>query len=283
MPKNKDLIFVVLLALLNLVAVLLGVESPWVRIPLGLPLVLIVPGYALTAAIFPEKEIGFAVRALFILGLSLSSAVLGGLLLNTLPSGLTAISWSALLFIVSTLSIFVAWIRRRQVGWAEIRTPELPGGSIGGKLESQSQKTGFFPRLGAKSYASIVMVGLAVFIALGAFVLARIPASHAGQQGYTLLWLMPDGNNSGGQLGLGVQSMEFERTTYRVEIRSNGLITKVLSDIVLDPEQKWEITLNTAEVSPTGGAVEALLFRTDNPNTIYRQVKVWTESKVKSN
>src|SRR5579859_897323 len=57
---------------------------PWLRIPAGLLLVLVLPGYAIAALLLPGGPRTRAVlwRGMWTAGLSFAVAVLGGLLLN---------------------------------------------------------------------------------------------------------------------------------------------------------------------------------------------------------
>ena len=93
--KSFDLALVCALALAALILALLGTSSPMLQLLLGLPLVLVLPGYALTAALFPHGALGGADRALFTLGLSLCAAILCGFVLNRTPWGLRPESWAA--------------------------------------------------------------------------------------------------------------------------------------------------------------------------------------------
>ena len=293
MPRNKDLALVIILAFLNLFVILIGIGTPLIRVPLGLLMVLFVPGYALTAAIFTKKEIGFAVQVVMILGLSLSTAIFVGLLLNFLPGGLNATSWSILLLLESIVFAAIAWYRRNAENpWKELRSN--PRAWQDDNLNKRTEKVGVSAKEAGKrplvwfSNFSLpaptkpfrmLMVGMAVLIALSAFGLARIPAPQTGQQGYTLLWLLPVKNGNTTSLDLGVQSMEFETTSYQLKLSVNGQKPQVFDQFTLQPDQKWEVSLDAAKFAPNGGTVEALLYRTDDPNTVYRQVKVSVQPK----
>ncbi len=93
-----------------------GPGIAWLRVLAGVPLVLVLPGYALTAFGLPARSPrGFSPvlwRGLWRVGLSLAVAVLGGLVLNLTPAGLTRVSWAILLAGVTILALAVtAWLR----------------------------------------------------------------------------------------------------------------------------------------------------------------------------
>src|SRR5438105_797407 len=92
--KHLDLIVTITLAAMNVIWALLPSRIPIVGIVLALPLVFILPGYALTEVLFRKRSLGAPERLLFSIGLSLAIAILSGLILNLLPGGLQAISWA---------------------------------------------------------------------------------------------------------------------------------------------------------------------------------------------
>ena len=113
------------LLLLNILVVLFiivitFVSSSVLRIILGLPLVLLFPGYALAAALIPKRNALKGIeRIVLSLGLSIAVVVIIGLILGYTPWGIS------LYPIVIALSIFilatsiVAWCRRRRLAEAD--------------------------------------------------------------------------------------------------------------------------------------------------------------------
>lgn len=102
-----------------LITVLIVAFPEWyspVRIVLGLLQVLVLPGYALTSALFPRiSDIDGVERLALTLGLSIAVVPLIGLILNYTPWGirLTPIALSLSAFILA-MSL-IAWLRRRAV------------------------------------------------------------------------------------------------------------------------------------------------------------------------
>src|SRR3954471_19437230 len=68
-----------------------------VRVLVALPFALVLPGLALTLALFPAGVPDGAERLLFSLGLSLAVTALGGLVLHLTLWGLRPASWTLLL------------------------------------------------------------------------------------------------------------------------------------------------------------------------------------------
>ena len=114
-PKDLDLALVILSTLLCIPFVLippLNEISP-IRIILGLPLVLFLPGYALIAVLFPRKDDLDAIERIALsFGLSIAVVPLLGLALNYTPFG---IRLSPVLIVLSIFTVSLAicaYIRR---------------------------------------------------------------------------------------------------------------------------------------------------------------------------
>ena len=125
-PKNrmeikhfpKDLALVILFTLLCIPFVLippLNEISP-LRIILGLPLVLFLPGYSLIAAVFPRKDDLDAIERIALsFGLSIAITPLLGLALNYTPFGIRLLP---ILIVLSIFTISLAigtYVRRSMI------------------------------------------------------------------------------------------------------------------------------------------------------------------------
>src|ERR1044071_7159681 len=92
--RNADLLLVSSLAGLSAIAIEI-IESVGVRVIFAVPLLLVLPGYALGAATFARHRLGRAHVVLLSLGLSLASVVIGSGLLD-LTIHLRSGAWIAL-------------------------------------------------------------------------------------------------------------------------------------------------------------------------------------------
>lgn len=92
---RRDLALVVAFACLALVVALLP-TAVWLRSAVLIPLVLVLPGYALASIFFPPRSVSPAERGIYAVGLSIAVAAIGGLLLQ-LVTGLDRYSWAVLL------------------------------------------------------------------------------------------------------------------------------------------------------------------------------------------
>jgi hypothetical protein len=248
--RSPDLIIVCLAALNGVLAqvVALPVGLRWV---FGAPLLLLWPGYALTAALFPRWKLGWIERLIFSLGLSLMAGSLGAVILNWSPSGLTAATWTALAGGVTLAASLAAYWRRRDQMFA--------GG-------------GTLPAIGS---GQLALLALAVLMTVGAVSLSRAPVHPADVQGYTMLWLTPETDGGPPRLRLGVRSAEQTIQSYRLELTARGVTVAQWPDFRVAPGQTWESSTIVVGGATANGPIEARLYRNEEPGVVYRRVSWW--------
>ena len=250
MSGQADERFIKAVAVVSVISalVLLVATSPAIRVAFGLPFALVLPGYAIVAALFPQRALGIPERLVLSIGLSLAVAALGGLLLNWTSWGLRVESWAVLLCATTCLASVIAIKRRR-------RSPAVTSMPVGIGLSGRQA----------------LLLGLAAVVVVAAIGLARTPAPQQSVQGYTLLWMLPSDDGNPNTVRLGVECMELAPTPYRLEVKVDGRIAQEWSSILLKPGAKWENRI----VLPAGfgsGTVEAALYRLDDLQSVYRQV-----------
>jgi uncharacterized membrane protein len=116
-PKDIDLALVILLTILGILFVVIPPlnETP-IRIILGLPLVLFLPGYALIATLFPWKnDLDGIERVALSFGLSIAITPLLGLALNYTPFGIRLVPILIVLSVFTISMAICAWIRRGKI------------------------------------------------------------------------------------------------------------------------------------------------------------------------
>ncbi|HLJ32606.1 MAG TPA: DUF1616 domain-containing protein, partial [Ktedonobacteraceae bacterium] len=169
--RSLDLFAVIAITLVAVILVLLVPADNVAGRIWTLPLVLLLPGYALTSTLFVEQTPGVVERIIFSLGLSLVIVVLGGLVLNWTPAGLRAGSWIGFLSIITIGASVVALMRRRGQGRSTARWS-----GIG--------KFGFTFRQG-------LLLGLAALIVCTAVAISIRGAQQQPRSGFTQLWILP--------------------------------------------------------------------------------------------
>ncbi|MGH3801256.1 MAG: DUF1616 domain-containing protein [Pseudonocardiaceae bacterium] len=244
------------------------------HIAAGLTLVLILPGSALTTALWPRRPEGSGVgttlpgravgnleRLAWSLGLSIAVAVIGALLLNLLPGGLTRTSWLVLLGASAIVAAVVATARQHAVRQEHNAVHVRAGQGWGWPRNWQA----------AAFITAIALAGSALW-------LAHSSAASVSHPGFTQLWLIPQTNrnndiSSATRAQLGVHGYEPGSTRYRLVLRSNNTLIAT-----------WSFTLTTDDVwqrmvdLPRGQQLAADLYRNDD-RTPYRNVVLHNQTQ----
>jgi uncharacterized membrane protein len=249
----NDLTVVVASAIGCAILTLLTPAPPLIRLIGALPLVVFLPGYAFSAAVFPQRYFGLPERLLLDLALSLIIVALSGLLLYWLGWSLQAGTWAVVLSGFTVCAIAIAWWRRRRRHSDGDPLPKLHF--------NLSRRDG-------------LLFGLAVLVVVAAIGLARLPTPPKGVAGYTLLWMVPAGEGNANDYRLGVNSMEFSPASYRLQVTLDGQVVREWPVLQLAPGESWETPFVLQSDRGGAGSVEATLYRLDNPDVVYRQVKL---------
>ncbi len=220
---------------------------------LALPFVCILPGYAVTSAVFTKRALGFPEYLVFSLGLSLVILILGGLVLNYTPFGLRASSWTMLLGCFTLCACSIALARRQgqrvsTPGWLKFGRGEL-------------------------ALHHWILLGLAIAVICGAVIISIVGAERQPFPGFTQLWIIPAGGAEKNAVHIGVNNLESSVIEYSLDVDVDGKVVKVWPAITLQPNEKWEVTLLLSQISNAGTVkVEAILYRRDAPKTVFRHV-----------
>ncbi len=239
--SSADLLTVMLAAVVAAVLTVAPFGENLVRVALALSLVLVLPGYALTSAVFSEGKLDVPERLLLVPGLSLVLAILGGLVLNLTPWGLSTVPW-VLLLSGTTLGAGALALARRQ---------KRPMGV------TRRLTIGLDARQGA-------LVGLAILVSGVALEMSRGAAIRQQTPGFTQLWLLPRGTTSHSTtVQVGIHSLWPETTRYRLQILtgSSGHIVRTWNTIILQSGDDWSTTIYLP-ISGRG-TIRANLYLTD--------------------
>ena len=249
----NDLTVVMVSAVVCAVLTQLAPALPLIRLLCALPLVLFLPGYAMSAAILPRRFFGPPERLLLNLGLSLIVVALAGLVLYWLGWPLQTGTWAIVLSGFTVCASAIAWWRRRRSHSVDDPLPKLHF--------NLSRRDG-------------LLLGLAVLVAVVAIGLARMPTPPKGVAGYTLLWMIPAGDGNANDYRLGVNSMEFSAASYRLQVMLDGQVIREWPELQLAPGESWETPIALQADRVGAGSLEATLYRLDNPDVVYRHVKL---------
>jgi uncharacterized membrane protein len=204
----------------------------------------VLTGVALASAILPGQASGTA-RLVAITACSLGTGMVGGLILNYIPSGLVQSNWVTYAAATTLIAYVVARVR-----------------GAGGLLDRTRRDS---PSLtwaaGAKISASVLMVTAAIVIPLNSRNHWEVP--------FTEVWLVPDGptNSPVGATGavLGIKSHEWSNEEFTVVLNAGERVTT--RRVTLVPSHLW-----TQFFSVEGKKAVASVYRGSTSNPPYRTV-----------
>lgn len=204
----------------------------------------ILTGVAAAASILPARASG-AARFAAIIACSLGAGIIGGLILNFIPSGLVRSNWVTYAFATTLIAYAVARARGAG-GLLEWKRPDLP------TLTWVS---------GAKLFASA--------LALAATIVISISSANHGEKPFTEVWLIPDGpaHSPVGAKGavFGIKSHESSNEEFTVVMNTGGQVTT--HRVTLAPKQVW-----TQAFPVEGEKAVATVYRGQPTNPPYRTV-----------
>ena len=262
--KNLDLLIALEIAVINVIWALLSmlVDLTFlsvVNIILALPLVFVVPGYTLTETLFQRRSLEIVQRLAFTLALSLTVTIVSGFLLNLFPAGLAVLPWALWLGLFSTIFTLLAYLRRRRQPAEEARADETQVVPI--------------PRSRVQ-IPPIALFSLAILIVVLSIVYSVVGAEQQSRAGFTNLSILPATSGNTCAVTIRVQSFELAPTSYRVVVSTNKTLTATWNIVSLEPQQQW----TQPEAIPVGTNTSLLvliqLYRSEQPQTVYRHVYV---------
>lgn len=210
----------------------------------GSALCFILTGIAAASAISPGRASG-AARFTAIIACSLGTGIIGGLILNYIPSGLVQFNWATYGFATTLIAYSVA--RARGAGSPlEWKRPDFP------TLTWVS---------GAKLFASVLIVAAAIVIS--------ISGSNHGEKPFTEVWFVPNGpqHSPVGATGavFGIKSHESSNEEFIVVVNTGEQVTT--HRVALAPNQVW-----TQAFSVKGEKPVATVYRGQLADPPYRTV-----------
>lgn len=274
-----DLLIAALLALATLAFTLTPLANLPVRVPLGLLMVLFIPGYALIAALFPRKgDLDGIERVALSFGLSIAVVPLIGLGLNYTPWGIR------LTPVVISLAVFTVILAAA----AHFRRAQLPADerfSVEARKHLNALKTEF--AAGDKSRldkALTILLVLSIIASVSALVYVIVTPKQGekftefyilGPKGmaYDYPTIVEAGNKS--TVIVGVVNHEYSLVNYTMHLSLNNS-TLLSREIALEHNQTWEKPVSYVLNKPGDSQkVEFLLYKEENFTAPYRDLHLW--------
>ncbi len=274
-PPPWDLVASVLISVLTLIIIFLSPEPVLTfSAPLGLLLVILLPGHLLAFCLFPAKDdLDLRSRALLGLGLSAAVAALVGLGLSLTPRGLQLASLATML---SLLALFLAAV-------SYLRWSSLPRRKRSAARSRRSLRNTAPMPIPAKNHLLVLMLILAAILALAAFAFDAnrfpSPSGEKDSTEFNVSW--PDGAANthaylltAGATGSAVASIinhEHALVNYTLRLVHNNT-TLFRKDVSLSDNQSWQEPSRFQLGDPAGPKrLDFLLFKDGDSVTPYRE------------
>ncbi|MFC1864773.1 DUF1616 domain-containing protein [Chloroflexota bacterium] len=273
---QNELLLINILAIL-LIIIIVFFTSNVLRIILGLPFVLFLPGYTLIAALFPRRNaLGSIERVALSFGLSVAVVPLIGLILDYSPWGIRLYPGLLSLAIFILVTSLIAWHRRRRLAQVErfiisfnVSVPSWRG-----------------QRFGDKILAVILIVAILGTIGTLGYIIATPKVEEKftefyilGLEAKALDYPMELRVGEEGKVIVGIINREQEGVNYWVGVSIDGERDNKTGPLVLEHDEKWEgIVSFTPDRAGDNQKVEFLLYN-DEENEPYLELHLWVNVK----
>ena len=255
-----------------LVLVIHFIPNNVVRIILGLPFILLFPGYSLTAAISPRNTgMGGVLRLALSIGLSVAVVTLTGFILNYTPIGITLWSMLIITFIFIVIMSIIGWLRMWKLTMAERLDIDF-------KITTPNLGTGVDKAL----HIFLIVAVLGALASIGYAIAKPKPGDNftefyllglnAQATGYVKDVILGDPQD----VIVGIKNNEHKTVTYRVVVTIGGINNNEVDDITLTQGTKWEkkVTFTPQNVGDNQ-KVEFSLYRGNEAASLFEPLHLW--------
>jgi uncharacterized membrane protein len=214
------------------------------RAVISWPYLLLIPGYVITAALFPRRnQLATWERITFSLGLSIAILPVTGLTLNLLPWGISLNGMVLASAIFTVAASALVWLRQNRLKPEDRNAVLLNWNIIGWVKEKPAARllsifllAVMLGTTGIVTYYSIDSIGprtdtFTEFYLLGINGLAGTSPPEVKV-------------NQPASVAVGIVNREKTRITYRVVVKVNGVTSGESVPITLDHEAKWEADIS---------------------------------------
>ncbi len=282
MPKPAKLPADLLLILIWIMLTIIFILTPspianFVRIILGIPMLLFIPGYVLIAALFPGKDdLEGTERIALSFGLSIAIIPILGLLLN-FSVGIRLLTILITLCIyTAVLLLIAAFIREKLPVYDQFSVPFYKIFEIVNKEFVNSQSNMDRILIAILIFSIVIEIGMIISVIITPKTGERFTEFYIlGSGGKTENYSTNLKYNSPARILVGVVNHEYVPVNYTIEVTLNGNLL-ANTNFNLDNNRTWE--KNETFVPDMIGRdmkLEFLLFKENNFSSAYRELHLW--------
>lgn len=221
---SNDLVLIIFLNVL-LALILIFIPDNFIRILLGVPFVIFIPGYVLVSVLYPKREIDNLERFALSFGLSFAVDIIIALALNFTPWGITTTSIFSTAFAFNITCCLIAIHLR-------------------GKAKEERFSLSFkLPKKEVSREDKMLALMIAVVLLIGILILLYVITYERTEERYTELYVLNEGGKvddypkslrekENGTVIVGIVNHEYKTTEYVLIIKlSDKIEEKNLSDL----------------------------------------------------
>ncbi len=262
----RDLAIIAILAILGAAV---ASAPPLLRIPFGVVSVLLAPGYALVALIFPDGDhIDFLERMGLSIGMSLGIITIQALILDRAPGGLAPGSIRVMMMATSLVLLAGALLRRAKA---------LPGAqrpwTRGTERSSPAGRAVRFTQ--AIVVANLVIAALAYAITVGDRPPPPTEFYILGREGILANYPREVVVGSSVALHLFIQQAQNEAGQYNISVRRGDTVLTSLGPIGVEPGTMWEGNLQIVPDAVGGDQEVSIRLEQFGQAQAFRTLRIW--------
>ena len=278
--KNRDLQIIFALTILTLIFVLVPhLNETFIRTILGLVMVLFLPGYALIAALFIEKDdLDGIERIALSFGLSIAVVPLLGLALNFTPFGIRLVPILITLTFFTIIMTVIAYVRRKKL--PDDKQFEVPFREMYTSLRSE-----LFTKPDSKIDKILTIVLVLSIIASVSMLVYVIVTPKQGEKFTEFYILGSEGMADSyptdillqeqGHLIVGVVNHEYENVDYTMKMIMGDESLKEMQ-ISIGHNETWEQDIDfTPPYTGSDLKLNFFLYKNSNFTEPYRSLHLW--------
>ena len=275
--RNADLLLAVAWTLGTVLVVLLFLSLEVLRVVVGVPFVLFLPGYCLLAGLYPRRnDLQGLERLPLSFALSIAVVPLIGLALNYSPWGIRLEPVLAFVALFTVLAAVAAAFRRRLV-------PADEAFAVSGVVRLPR-----WPKLRVRPIDGVLTLALVALLAgLGA-VVYFVGISREDSERYTEFYVLGSGGRAEAYPGLvkageqatavlGLVSHEGEDTAYHIAVRLDGESADDIDGLLLEDGERWEKTIALLPTHAGNSQKAEFLLYKDGRGEPYRSLQLWLD------
>ncbi|KUO53576.1 MAG: hypothetical protein APF76_12265 [Desulfitibacter sp. BRH_c19] len=255
-----------LIFIYSLILIITFTDFSIILLGLGLPFVLLLPGYSLSVALFPcASDLEGLYRLALSFGLSIVVVPVIGLFLNYTPWGIILFPVFASIIIFIMIMALLAWYRRKKLSDAD-------------RFMLNFDFNFQWLKQSAVVACLLLMVVTFVYILASPKAVDRFTEFYIiGQQGIAADYPQKLEVGKYEELIVGVINNEHQRVIYQIEVRMDSQLVKTVSPIVLEHREKWEnVVAFKADKPGENVKLELMLLKENNSNEMpYRKLRLW--------